>query len=67
MVSGAANPKSAVAMSARPAKLRSPMKSLPVPNARLKPTSTHSTLIRPMAKKFCMSMASRFLDRTIPP
>ena len=37
------------------------------PKAKLKPTMTHSTAISPMAKKFCMSMPSRFLARTMPP
>ena len=41
---------------------------LPVPpKARLKPTSAHSTEMRPMAKMFCMSMPSTFLDLTMPP
>ena len=37
------------------------------PKARLNPTRTHSTLTRPMQKKFCMSMPSTLRVRTMPP
>ena len=30
-------------------------------------TTAHSTLTRPIAKKFCMSMPSTFFVRTMPP
>ncbi len=30
-------------------------------------TAAHSTLTRPMQKKFCISMPSTFLARTMPP
>jgi hypothetical protein len=37
------------------------------PNANEKAMVTHRIAIRPMAKKFCISMPSMFLARTIPP
>jgi hypothetical protein len=39
----------------------------PSPKARLNATTAHSTLASPMLKKFCMSIPSTFLARTIPP
>ena len=43
------------------------MKPPQPPNARLNPTTAQMTLIRPIAKKFCISMPSMFLERTMPP
>jgi hypothetical protein len=37
------------------------------PNARVNATVAQTTASRPMAKKFCISMPSTFLARTIPP
>ncbi len=51
----------------RNARSRFPM-NLPVPwNASEYMQTAQSTLIRPRQKKFCMSMASTFLARTMPP
>ena len=37
------------------------------PKARENPTTAHRMPMRPMAKKFCMSMPSTFFPRTMPP
>ena len=37
------------------------------PKAREKAIATQTMASRPMAKKFCMSMPSTFLARTMPP
>ena len=54
-------------MWARPAKWKSPMRLLPLPKARLYVKQTHSKLMMPMQKKFCMIMPRTFLLRTSPP
>jgi len=38
-----------------------------LPNARLNTTTAHATLTRPIDKKFCISIARRFFERTMPP
>ncbi len=56
-----------VIRSLSPTKSKFPI-TLPVPpNASVKHTSAHITEARPMQNTFCISMASTFLARTIPP
>jgi hypothetical protein len=53
---------------ASPAKFKPPTTPpMSDPNARLNAKRAQSTLTSPMEKKFCMSMASTWRDRTIPP
>ena len=54
-------------MLAMKANSKSPMKPPLSPNASEKPTTAHSTPIRPMAKKFCINIPRTFLLRSMPP
>ncbi|GIU88981.1 MAG: hypothetical protein KatS3mg010_2129 [Acidimicrobiia bacterium] len=56
-----------VATSLRPTKSKLPISDPSPPNANEYPIRPQSTLIRPSAKKFCISIASTFLLRTMPP
>jgi hypothetical protein len=61
-------PETSLPMSFRPMKSKLPMKpAFPAsPKASEYPKSTQITVTMPMAKKFCMSMASTCFARTIP-
>ena len=57
-------------MSLKPTKSKLPNQppSPKLPKAMDEPErATQRTAIRPMAKKFCMSMARMFFERTMPP
>ena len=49
------------------AKCMSPRYLPSPPKAQVNPTSSHVTLTTPIAAKFCISMASTCLTRTMPP
>ncbi len=49
------------------AKSKLPINPFVPPNASEYTTTAHSTLTRPRQKKFCMSIVSTFLARTMPP
>jgi hypothetical protein len=61
-------PRSTIAIPCRPTKSNPPMSPpCEVPNASEYPTATHCTEITASAANECMSVASTFLRRTMPP
>ena len=55
------------AMSYANAKSKLPISEPPPPNAKENPITAQITLIRPIAKMFCISIPRMFFERTMPP